>query len=189
MDEQNTAEQEKKKMSVGREILSWVIYLLIVVALTYFILHFVGQRTMVDGNSMYPTLEDGDNLIVEKLSYRFGEPQRFDIIVFPYDDHTYYIKRIIGLPGEPVQIDEEGNIYIDGEILEEDYGAEVISNPGRAAQPVQLGEDEYFVMGDNRNNSKDSRTEEVGNIHRDDIVGRAWVRIWPLDQIGFLKHQ
>lgn len=189
MDEQNTAEQEKKKMSVGREILSWVIYLLIVVALTYFILHFVGQRTMVDGNSMYPTLEDGDNLIVEKLSYRFGEPQRFDIIVFPYDDHTYYIKRIIGLPGETVQIDEEGNIYIDGEILEEDYGAEVISNPGRAAQPVQLGEDEYFVMGDNRNNSKDSRTEEVGNIHRDDIVGRAWVRIWPLDQIGFLKHQ
>ena len=88
-----------------------------------------------------------------------------------------------------MQIDEEGNIYIDGEILEEDYGAEVISNPGRAAEPVQLGEDEYFVMGDNRNNSKDSRTEEVGNIHRDDIVGRAWVRIWPLDKIGFLKHQ
>ncbi len=189
MDEQNIEEQGKKKMNLGREILSWAVYLLIVVALTYFILHFVGQRTMVDGMSMYPTLEDGDNLIVEKLSYRFGDPQRFDIIVFPYDDHTYYIKRIIGLPGETVQIDEEGTIYIDGEVLEEDYGAEVISNPGRAAEPVQLGEDEYFVMGDNRNNSKDSRTQEVGNIHREDIVGRAWVRIWPLDEIGFLKHQ
>ena len=189
MDEQNIEEQGKKKMNLGREILSWAVYLLIVVALTYFILHFVGQRTMVDGMSMYPTLEDGDNLIVEKLSFRFGDPQRFDIIVFPYDDHTYYIKRIIGLPGETVQIDEEGTIYIDGEVLEEDYGAEVISNPGRAAEPVQLGEDEYFVMGDNRNNSKDSRTQEVGNIHREDIVGRAWVRIWPLDEIGFLKHQ
>ena len=189
MDEQNIEEQGKKKMNLGREILSWAVYLLIVVALTYFILHFVGQRTMVDGMSMYPTLEDGDNLIVEKLSYRFGDPQRFDIIVFPYDDHTYYIKRIIGLPGETVQIDEEGTIYIDGEVLEEDYGAEVISNPGRAAEPVQLGEDEYFVMGDNRNNSKDSRTQEVGNIHREDIVGRAWVRIWPLDEIGFLKNQ
>ena len=98
MDEQNIEEQGKKKMNLGREILSWAVYLLIVVALTYFILHFVGQRTMVDGMSMYPTLEDGDNLIVEKLSYRFGDPQRFDIIVFPYDDHTYYIKRIIGLP-------------------------------------------------------------------------------------------
>ncbi|MDE7252678.1 MAG: signal peptidase I, partial [Acetatifactor sp.] len=110
---------------------------------------------------------------------------------FQYQENVYYIKRIIGLPGETVQIDESGNIYIDGEILRESYGKEVIKPEyvGRAAEPIELGADEYFVMGDNRNNSSDSRTEAVGNIHREDIVGRAWVRIWPLDSFGVLKHQ
>ena len=99
------------------------------------------------------------------------------------------IKRIIGLPGETVQIDENGNIYINGELLEENYGAETIQNPGRAANPITLGDDEYFVMGDNRNNSKDSRSEEVGNVKRSQIIGRAWLRIWPLNKFGLLKHQ
>ncbi|MCD7841766.1 MAG: signal peptidase I, partial [Lachnospiraceae bacterium] len=155
------------------------------------ILHYVGQRTVVDGSSMNDTLTDGDNLIVEKLSYRFGDPERFDIIVFqPYEDSSeYYIKRIIGLPGETVRIDEDGNIYINGELLEEDYGKETIENPGRASEEITLGEDEYFVLGDNRNNSTDSRTERVGNVSRDSIVGKAWVRIWPLGSIGLLTHQ
>ena len=130
---------------------------------------------------------------MDKISYRFRDPERFDIIVFPfrYQENTFYIKRIIGLPGETVQIDEQGNIYIDGEILEESYGREVIrpENIGIAKDPIVLGEDEYFVMGDNRNNSSDSRTEIVGNIHRDEIIGRAWVRIWPLSKFGILKHQ
>lgn len=177
-------------MDMKKEILSWVFYLLFVVVLTYVIITFVGQRTQVDGRSMNPTLNDRDNLIVEKLSYRFSDPKRFDIIVFPpYGTKEYYIKRIIGLPGETVQIDEEGNIYINGEILEEDYGLETIHSAGRAAEPITLGDDEYFVMGDNRNNSKDSRSEDVGNVKRDAIIGRAWVRIWPLSDIGFLKHQ
>lgn len=114
------------------------------------------------------------------------------LLIFPfqYKENTYYIKRIIGLPGETVQIDEKGNIYINGEILQENYGKEVIKpeNVGIAAEPITLGEDEYFVMGDNRNNSSDSRTEVVGNIHRKDIIGRAWLRIWPLSEFGFLKH-
>ena len=93
------------------------------------------------------------------------------------------------LPGETVQIDENGNIYINGELLEENYGAETIQNPGRAANPITLGDDEYFVMGDNRNNSKDSRSEEVGNVKRSQIIGRAWLRIWPLNKFGLLKHQ
>ena len=140
---------------------------------------------------METTLSDGDNLIVDKLTYHFSDPERFDIIVFPfqYEENTYYVKRIIGLPGETVQIDLEGNIYINGEILEEDYGLEPILFPGLAAEPITLGEDEYFVLGDNRNNSSDSRDASVGNIHRDDIVGKAWVRIWPLNKIGVLKHQ
>mgnify|MGYP000826214475 FL=1 len=140
---------------------------------------------------METTLSDGDNLLVDKITYRFSEPKRFDIIVFPfqYDTDTYYIKRIIGMPGETVQIDYDGNIYINGSLLEESYGREVIQNPGRAAEPITLGKDEYFVMGDNRNNSSDSRDPSVGNIHRKDIIGRAWVRIWPFSKFGVLKHQ
>ncbi|MDD6616331.1 MAG: signal peptidase I [Lachnospiraceae bacterium] len=181
--------QEAKQTNMVREILSWVVYFGVVILLTYLIIHFVGQRTVVDGRSMNPTLNDGDNLIVEKISYRFRDPERFDIIVFPYDDSHYYIKRIIGLPGETVQIDLDGNIYINGEILEENYGKETILDPGRAINPITLGDDEYFVLGDNRNNSKDGRNELVGNIKRENIIGRAWVRIWPLSDFGLLKHQ
>lgn len=177
-------------MDWKKELISWAMYIGFVVVVTWFILTFVGQRTVVDGRSMNATLNDRDNLIVEKLSYRFKDPERFDIIVFPpYDTKEYYIKRIIGLPGETIQIDEEGNIYINGEILEEDYGLETIKNPGRAIEPVTLGDDEYFVMGDNRNNSVDSRDSRVGNVKRDAIIGRAWVRIWPLSDFGLLKHQ
>ena len=106
---------------VLKEILSTSLYLLVVLCAVYLVIHYVGQRTQVEGRSMEPTLEDGNNLIVDKISYRFHDPERFDIIVFPfqYDKNTFYIKRIIGLPGETVQIDDEGNIYIDGEILAE----------------------------------------------------------------------
>ena len=178
---------------VMKEMISTLLYLLAVLCLTWAVIHFVGQRTEVEGASMESTLSDGDNLIVDKISYRFRDPQRFDIIVFPfrYKENTYYIKRIIGLPGETVQIDEQGNSYINGEKLQESYGREIIKpeNIGLEAEPITLGEDEYFVMGDNRNNSTDSRTEIVGNIHRDEIIGRAWVRIWPFSKFGILKHQ
>lgn len=176
-----------------KELISTGLYLLGVLCLTYLVITFVVQRTEVIGESMETTLSDGDNFFVDKISYRFKEPQRFDIIVFPFQhaEDTNYVKRIIGLPGETVQIDFNGTIYINGEVLEESYGREIISrdNVGIAANPITLGEDEYFVMGDNRNYSTDSRTEIVGNIHRDDIIGRAWLQIWPLKQLGFLKHQ
>lgn len=182
---------ESKLKSIMKEVLSTSIYLLLVLCAAYLIVTYVGQRTQVSGGSMESTLSNEDHLLVDKLSYRFSAPERFDIIVFPfqYDKETYYIKRIIGMPGETVRIDEEGNIYIDEELLEEDYGREVIENPGRAVEPITLGDDEYFVMGDNRNNSSDSRDPSVGNIHRDDIIGRAFIRIWPLSKFGILKHQ
>lgn len=174
-----------------REVLSTSLYLLVVLVLTFLVVTYVGQRTKVMGSSMFPTLNDGDNLIVDKISYRFSEPERFDIIVFPfrYAEKTYYIKRIIGLPGETVFIDEEGNIFINDILLEESYGYEVITDPGRAFEPITLGDDEYFVLGDNRNNSSDSRDPVVGNIHRDEFIGKAWMRIWPLDEMGMIKHQ
>lgn len=174
-----------------REVLNTSLYLLVVLCLTYLVIHFVGQRTQVSGASMEPKLYDNDNLIVDKITYKFKEPERFDIIVFPflYKEDTYYIKRVIGLPGETVYIDESGNIYIDDELLEEEYGKEVIKDPGRAYSPITLGDDEYFVMGDNRNNSSDSRDPSVGNIKRDNIIGRAWLRLWPFSRFGFIKHR
>ncbi|MBR9937197.1 signal peptidase I [Oscillospiraceae bacterium Marseille-Q3528] len=185
------SKKEKRTDGVYREIFSMMFYLIFVVAATLLIIRFVGQRTEVSGHSMEDTLDDGDNLIVDKLTYRFRDPVRYDIIVFPYKykEDTYYIKRIIGLPGEMVQITEEGNILINGEILEESYGREVMKSPGIAADPIILGEDEYFVLGDNRNASADSRDPSVGVISGKDIVGRAWLRIWPLNKFGILKHQ
>lgn len=177
--------------NVIKEIFSTLIYILVVLGATWLLITYVGQRTQVKGSSMEPTLSNNDNLIVDKLSYRFKDPQRFDIIVFPfqYEEHTYYIKRIIGMPGETVFIDEEGTIYIDGEILSEDYGREVMISPGRAGEPITLAQDEYFVLGDNRNNSSDSRDPSVGNIRRENIIGKAWIRIWPLNKFGVLRHQ
>ena len=178
---------------IMRELLNTAIYLLCVLGAVWLVITFVGQRTEVEGASMENTLHNGDNLIVDKLSYRFHDPERFDIIVFPFQfqDNTYYIKRIIGLPGETVQIMDDGSIYINGEKLEENYGMEVIKPEtiGRAAEPIELGDDEYFVMGDNRNKARDSRTDMVGNIKRENIIGKAWLRIWPVSDFGVLQHQ
>lgn len=192
-DEQETEQKEKKTSprSMMKELLYNSLFLLFVLIVTLLMVKYVAQRTNVSGNSMEPMIHHGDSLIVDKITYRFSDPERFDIIVFPfkYQKDTYYIKRIIGLPGESVRIDEDGNIYINGEILEEHYGAEVIENPGNAYNEIILREDQYFVLGDNRNNSSDSRNPAVGLIERDSIVGRAWLRIFPFDSFGLIRHQ
>lgn len=183
--------KKKEEKGVFRELLGWIFYILIIIGLTYLIITYVGQRTRVSGHSMETTLSDGDNLIVDKISYHFKEPKRYDIIVFPfkYEENTYYIKRIIGLPGETVQV-VDGYAYIDGELLESDiYGAEIMSEPGIASVPITLGEDEYFVLGDNRNHSSDSRDPSVGVLTREDLIGKAWIRIYPFDKVGVIKHE
>ena len=174
-----------------KEILSTSLYLLFVLAATFLVVTYVGQRTKVSGGSMEPTLHHGDNLIVDKISYRFEDPRRFDIIVFPfkYEENTYYIKRIIGLPGETVQV-VDGCAYIDGELLESDiYGAELMEDSGIAGELLTLKEDEYFVLGDNRNHSSDSRDPSVGILTREDLLGKAWVRIYPFDKMGVIRHE
>lgn len=192
---ENVENQEDNKRrdrhGILKEVLDWVVFFVILIGLTFLINTYVGQRTYISGPSMQPTLHDGDNLIVDKISYRFTDPKRYDIIVFPYryQDDTFYIKRIIGLPGETVQI-INGYVYINGELREDEvYGAEVMEDAGIASEPITLGEDEYFVLGDNRNHSSDSRDPNVGVLHRDELIGRAWVRIWPLDQIGVIRHE
>jgi signal peptidase I len=171
------------------EIISTLIYVAFVYLLCTGVVRFVGQKTVVEGSSMSPSLEDGDNLIVDKLSYRFGDPGRYDIIVFRYQykEDSYYIKRVIGLPGETVQI-VDGYIYINGELLSEEFGNAVMENAGRASQEVVLGPDEYFVLGDNRNLSSDSRDPLVANVQREQIVGKAFICIYPFDRFGFLRH-
>lgn len=173
-----------------KELAGWLLYIVLIIALTWIVVTFVGQSTEVSGSSMETTLSDKDQLIVDKMTYRFRDPKRYDIVVFPYQyqDNTYYIKRIIGLPGETVQI-LSGMVYIDGMRLDEHYGNEIMENPGIAEEPLTLGEDEYFVLGDNRNNSSDSRASDVGLIHRKDLIGRAWIRVWPLSQIGVIHHE
>ena len=172
------------------ELAGWLLYIVLIIAFTWFVVTFVGQRTEVSGSSMETTLSDKDQLIVDKMTYRFRDPKRYDIVVFPYQyqDNTYYIKRIIGLPGETVQI-LSGMVYIDGMRLDEHYGNEMMENPGIAEEPLTLDENEYFVLGDNRNNSSDSRASDVGLIHRKDLIGRAWIRVWPLSQIGVIHHE
>lgn len=184
--------EEKKKNTFLKEALGWILYVLIIICVTRLIITYVGQRTHVNGHSMEATLQDGDNLIVDKISFRFRDPERYEIIVFPYKHtpDTFYIKRIIGMPGETVQI-IDGDVYINGELLGETYGLEKIDEDkkGIAADPVVLGEDEYFVMGDNRNHSSDSRDPVVGVLKREDLIGRAWVRIWPFNKFEVIPHE
>jgi len=178
----------KTKNKVLKEAFNTALYFLFVFAVTAFVLKYVGQRSVVEGDSMFGTLYDGESVWVNKFRYNFSDPERFDIVVFPYEYQadTYFIKRIIGLPGETVYIDEDGNIYINGEILDENYGYEVIKPEcrGLAASEIVVGEDEYFVMGDNRNNSMDSRYNNVGNIPREKIIGKAVFRIFPFKSFG-----
>lgn len=184
-------QRDNEKGSLGKDIRDMLIYFAIIIAAVLLIHNFVGQQIEVSGSSMEATLHNEDHLILEKISYETGEPKRFDIIVFrPYSDDkkTYYIKRVIGLPGESVQI-IGSDIYINSEILNEDYGNALIEDAGIASEPIQLGNDEYFVLGDNRNNSKDSRNPVVGIVKGKSILGRAWVRIWPVNSFGVLKHQ
>jgi signal peptidase I len=184
-DTEEIAEPEEK--SSGRGFLyDLIFYALLIFVCIYILPNFVIQRTIVDGSSMAETLHDGEHLYVEKLSYRFDALDRFDIIVFyPYgrDNEEYYVKRIIGMPGETIQI-IGSDIYINGEVLEEHYGKDPITDAGRAENPITLGEDEYFVMGDNRSVSKDSRSGDVGNVKKENIGGRAIFRIKPLSKFG-----
>ena len=177
---------------MNRRRLRRLFWALVCICLTFFltwsVTEFVGQRTEVEGMSMSPTLKDKENLILDKISYRVRDPERYEIVVFPpkYKENTYYIKRVIGLPGETVQI-RNGEVYIDGMRLEGDEAYGKIKDPGLAAEPFLLGEEEYFVLGDNRNDSIDSREPEVGAVRREDILGRAFFRLWPLSEFGFLS--
>jgi len=179
---------DKKKMyrNIAIEIAT---YILIFLICSIVVPRYVIQRNVVDGFSMENNFYDGQSVIVEKISKRLDMIDRFDVITFhPKNEESgkYYVKRVIALPGETIQI-KGSDIYIDGAKIEENYGKDPISYAGIAAEPLTLGEDEYFVMGDNREISYDSRYEDVGIINKNDIVGRVILRIWPLSDFGLVK--
>ncbi|MDE7210248.1 MAG: signal peptidase I [Lachnospiraceae bacterium] len=178
--------RRKRRRSVAAKIFIWIVQIAAVVLLAYFIINVVLEKTSVLGDSMESTLSDGDMIIVNKFSYLFGNPKRGDVIVFKQSgsEHDYYdVKRVVGLPGETIQI-VDGVVYINGEEMQEKIVCETMLISGLAKDRFTLEEEEYFVLGDNRNNSEDSRFANIGTIVRDEIVGKAWLR---LNEFGFIS--
>ncbi len=182
--------EKEKKMKPGtwKEIFSYLFWMFAVSFAAFVLVLILGMRTSMIGVSMEPTLYNGQEIFINKLSYLIFAPDRGDVIVFQPNGNEnahYYVKRVIGLPGETVQICD-GRIYIDGIVLE-DFTYDKIETEGLAETPYLLGEDEFFVLGDNRNNSEDSRSGNIGAVHRDYIVGRAWFCLAKEDVgIGFI---
>ena len=185
-------DKESKRPLVMRiliEIFIWAAQIAAVFFLAYFIIYYALEKTEMPGISMESTLSDGDPIIINKLSYRFSNPKRFDVIVFKQTgkEHSYYnVKRIIALPGETIQI-KDGIIYINDEPIEDIVNADEMKNYGLADEAITLEENEYFVLGDNRNNSEDSRFASVGMIRREEIIGKAFIRLKPFNFISKLN--
>jgi len=160
------------------KILIWILQIAAVVLLAYLITSYALEKTTALGNSMEQTLVEQDKIIINKAAYRFSKPKRYDVVVFKQTnkEHSYLnIKRIVGLPGETIQI-SGGSVFINGTVLAEPIPVEAMVNSGLAEEEITLDENEYFVLGDNRNNSEDSRFANIGNILADDIIGKAWIR-------------
>lgn len=178
--------RRRRQRSAAVKILIWILQIAAVIFFAYFIINVVLEKTSVLGDSMETTLSDGDTIIVNKFAYLWKQPERGDVIVFKQSgrEHDYYdVKRIVGLPGETIQI-MDGVVYINGEAAAEKINCEKMLIPGLAKDPFTLEEEEYFVLGDNRNNSEDSRFANIGTIVREEIVGKAWLR---LNEFGFIS--
>lgn len=181
-----------KKPLAGRvlkEIVIWVAEIALVIFLAYLLVTYGAERTIMLGDSMETTISNGDKLIVNKLIYRISKPKRFDVVVFKLKgkEHGYYnIKRIVGLPGETVEI-VDGRVHINGAALLEEFEMEKMVNGGLAEEPVLLEENQYFLLGDNRNNSEDSRFANIENVVIDDMIGKAWIRLKPFGFVSQLR--
>ena len=179
--------KKKKAGSLATSVIKTGLFILLILVVTYLLVTYVFRKTIVHNVSMMNTLYDGDNIIMDELSYNTGDPKRYDIICFKsYKEQELLIKRVIGLPGETVRI-SDGIIYINDKEIRDISRLEKIEDAGLAANGIKLSFDEYFVVGDNRSESTDSRSRDVGNVRRRDILGKASLIIWPLNRIGIIK--
>lgn len=181
--------REKEKKSLAQVFFGWAFQIIVVILFAYVIVFFFGQSRTNIGQSMDPTLSGGDVVLLNEISYRFGGPSRNDVIAFKpngSESSHSYIKRVIGLPGETIQI-KDGIIYINDTAYLEDADYPNMETAGIAENPIILGTDEYFVLGDNRNSSEDSRFADIGNVDLEDIEGKVWMVISPREHMGLLR--
>lgn len=161
----------------------------VAVCLAYFLIIIFGERYSIVGNSMKEGLNNGDVVLINKAVYEFKEPERFDVILFEADginEGKTYVKRVIALPGETICI-QNGKIYVNDMVLVNDVTEVEVLTPGLAGGKVTLGENEYFVLGDNRNNSEDSRFYTIGNVKKENIIGQPWLKVYPFNNFGLVE--
>ena len=184
----NRGKKEKPKKSIKQEIFEWVMVFVVAATLAFVVRTYLFEPVSVDGQSMLNTLNDHDFMIATKFDYLGNDPARFDIVICNYpntDDGMYRVKRVIGLPGETVEL-RGGELYIDGEFVEQNFD---MTENDITFGPFAVPEGHFFVMGDNRNNSKDSRSPMVGALPRDMIVGHVRAVIYPLDQARWVDKK
>lgn len=171
-------EDAQKKKSLGREILEWILVILIAAGAALLIRTFVFEPVRVDGNSMQNTLQNNEYMIVTKYQYLYGDPERFDVVIcrYPGRGNTNFVKRVVGIPGDTVAV-RNGTLYVNGEAVDEPY---IDYKPTYVMAETLVEEGYYFVMGDNRPNSNDSHVAGVGQLSRDQIVGEVRLVVWPL---------
>ena len=175
-------------MPLFKEVLSWVFDLTVVIAIAFLLVIAFGQRTSVVGQAMADSLKNKDQVLVNRLVYWVTSPKAGDVIVFLPNGNEkshYYVRRVIAVPGDTVQI-KDGAVYVNGELYEEPVEVASIEDAGIADDEIKLGDEEYFVLGDNRNNSEDSRFANIGNVKQDYIVGKAWFAFSSLSHMGFI---
>lgn len=182
--------RKRKKISptLVKEIISWTFGVLVTVFIAYVLSYFVGMTTNVIGVSMEPNLYNGQTIFVDRFSYVLFSPQKGDVIVFLPNGNVnahYYVKRVVAVPGDTVQI-IDGRLYVNGNVQEDEF--DKMADAGITENEVFLKKDEYFVLGDNRNSSEDSRSANIGPVKREDIIGKAWFRLGTEEKaMGFIK--
>ena len=182
--------RQKKKMNrpFVKEVLTWATEIILTISIAVVFVYFIGMRTGVVGSSMADTLKSGDEVLINRFVYLLKDPKPNDIVVFLPNGNEkshYYVKRVIAVPGDTVKI-ENGSVLVNGKPFAEKIDAMSIEDAGLASEEITLDKDEYFVLGDNRNNSEDSRYANIGNIKKEYIVGKAWFRITSWNDFGFL---
>lgn len=172
-------EGKKGKKSTGREILEWILVIVVAVAAALLIRTFIFEPVRVEGNSMLNTLHNDEYMIVTKYQYLFNDPQRYDVVIchYPGRGNTNFVKRIVGIPGDTVAM-HDGVLYVNGEAVDEPY-IDYVANYEMDAVLVESGH--YFVLGDNRSSSNDSHAPGVGQLTRDQIVGKVRLVAWPFN--------